>query len=377
MIEILEKQNCCGCAACVQVCPVRCISFEEDREGFRYPLADAGRCIGCNLCEAVCPVLHPLEKGAALSAFAAKASDPSLRKASSSGGIFSLLAGKVIRSGGVVFGARFDREWEVVHDYSETEEGLSAFRGSKYMQSRMETAFRDAKRFLDEGRSVLFSGTPCQIRGLHGFLRKAYSNLISVDVVCHGVPSPKVWRNYLDARFAGKRQQIRSILFRDKTAGWEHSSFAVDTENFTLREQAAENPFMKAFLADYILRPSCHACPAKSCACGSDITLGDFWGIRTVHPSFYDGDGVSAVLLRTRKGKDLFAELPVDKVVSDEGAIRSGNPALCVSSARPADRDQFWQDYLRSGRKCLSVLQRATRRPLKERIIRNLKKLLR
>lgn len=192
MIEIKDKKDCCGCSACVQKCPKQCISLKEDNEGFLYPEVDKSMCINCGLCEKVCPVLHQGESRKPLKVYAAKNQDEEIRRQSSSGGIFTLLAEKTIQDGGVVFGARFDEHWEVKHDYTETIEGLAAFRGSKYVQSRMEDNYRKAEMFLKQGRKVLFSGTPCQVAGLKRFLRKYYGNLLTIDMVCHGVPSPLV-----------------------------------------------------------------------------------------------------------------------------------------------------------------------------------------
>ena len=217
MIQIVDKSQCCGCTACVSVCPKQCIAMQEDEEGFLYPVVDTSLCIDCNLCQKVCPELHPMNTRTPLHVYAAKHKDEQIRLASSSGGIFTLLAEKVIDEGGVVFGARFNASWEVVHDYTETKEGLTAFRGSKYVQSWLGNCFSKVRSFLSEGRKVMFTGTPCQVAGLKQYLRKEYDNLLTVDVVCHGVPSPKVWRMYLDevAR-KGKKNQFCLTLSMEK-----------------------------------------------------------------------------------------------------------------------------------------------------------------
>lgn len=198
MIRIDRPTDCCGCEACAQRCPKQCIAMHADAEGFLYPRINTAACIDCGLCEQVCPVLRPAAPRTPTAVYAAKNPDERIRMESSSGGVFTLLAERTIRAGGVVFGARFDEAWEVVHDSTETIEGLAAFRGSKYVQSRIGTSFARAEEFLKQGRQVLFTGTPCQIAGLNRFLRRSYDNLLTVDVVCHGVPSPLVWRRYLD-----------------------------------------------------------------------------------------------------------------------------------------------------------------------------------
>ena len=193
MIEITEKYLCCGCAACVQRCPKQCIILHEDHEGFLYPKVDTDNCIDCALCEKVCPILNEGSNRKPLKVYAAINKDEKIRLESSSGGIFTLLAEQTIGEDGVVFGARFDENWQVRLDYTETIEGIAVFRGSKYVQARTENTYQQAEFFLREGRKVLFAGTPCQIAGLKKFLRKEYDNLLAVDFVCHGVPSPKVW----------------------------------------------------------------------------------------------------------------------------------------------------------------------------------------
>ena len=216
MINIEDKKQCCGCSACVQRCPKQCIVMKEDEEGFLYPVADKDVCIDCNLCEQVCPVLRQREEREPLDVYAAFNKNEEVRMQSSSGGVFTALAESIIKEGGVVFGARFNEDWEVVHDYVETVEGLSAFRGSKYVQSRIGCTFSQAEQFLKQGRKVLFSGTPCQIAGLKLFLRKEYENLLSVDFICHGVPSPGVWRQYLNEFIALMGNKKNSVFSPSK-----------------------------------------------------------------------------------------------------------------------------------------------------------------
>ena len=197
MIHIIDKHDCCGCSACVQKCPKQCISMREDDEGFLYPHVDEAECIGCGLCEAVWPLLNVGEPVDANKVLAAKNRDDGERMASSSGGVFIALAKDVIRRGGVVFGAVFDERWEVKHTYAETLDGVRRMMGSKYVQSRVESSFRDAEKFLRAGREVMFVGMPCQIAGLRGYLHKDYDGLLAVELLCHGAPSPGVWRKHL------------------------------------------------------------------------------------------------------------------------------------------------------------------------------------
>ena len=279
MIKIQNKQDCCGCTACVQRCPKHCISLKEDEEGFLYPIVDENICINCGLCEKVCPWLNHLEPISPIEVLAVKNRNEAERMASSSGGVFIALAKEVLSKGGVVFGAVFDENWEVRHTYAETLEAVKPMMGSKYLQSRIGDSYQEAEKFLKEGRQVLFTGTPCQITGLHKFLRKEYSNLLSVDFLCHGVPSPGVWRRYLNEEFdipskvdisARKldlsKPKIMDIEFRDKTMhGWRNYSFIVrgntsrsDTMSVLLSDTHNENPFMRGFLLDVYLLSLIH-----------------------------------------------------------------------------------------------------------------------
>ena len=369
MIQIEDKAKCCGCDACVQRCPKNCILLKEDGEGFLYPVVDKDSCVDCGLCEKVCPVLNQGEKRKPLHVYAAKNEDEEIRKKSSSGGVFTLLAVQVIKNGGVVFGARFNENWEVVHDYSETEEGLSAFRGSKYVQSKIGETYKQVEEFLREGREVMFSGTPCQISSLKLFLGKRYENLLTVDVICHGVPSPMIWRMYLKELLARQGDGKNSVLshsippflksirdiscidFRNKELGWKKFSFALTLSvpmghgaknTVLLSEPYTQNLYMKGFLSDLYLRPSCHACPTKSLKSGADITLGDFWGIQNIFPDIDDDMGVSAVLLNTEKGVKCYTSLKLQAQEMCYDDVLRYNPAICKSSLLPQKREIFW-----------------------------------
>ena len=354
MIDIKEKKDCCGCSACVQKCPKQCISLKEDCEGFLYPEVDKSICIDCGLCEKVCPVLYQELSQKPLNVYAAINKNETIRLQSSSGGIFSLLAEKIINEGGVVFGARFDKNWEVMHDYSETIEGLSAFRGSKYVQSRIGNTYIAARKFLEEGRWVLFSGTSCQIAGLKRYLRKEYNKLLTVDVICHGVSSPLVWREYLK-EINQKNIKITQISFRDKIKGWKKFSLSIcfssytDThENFYFHETLDENIYLQLFLHNLCLRPSCSNCPSKSGKCNSDISLADYWGIIRITPKMYDNKGTSLLLINTSKGKDIFYEL--DSKFAETSYIQAlrFNPAIENSCLVTNDSVEFWSLFNRS-----------------------------
>ena len=375
MIRIIDKSKCCGCNACVQRCPKQCISMREDEEGFLYPYVDIPSCVDCGICEKVCPVLNQEEPRKPLQVFAAKNKNEDQRLRSSSGGIFILLAEQTIREGGVVFGARFDKNWEVEHCYAETLEELEPLMRSKYVQSRIGNTYKEAERFLKGGRKVLFVGTSCQIAGLHRFLKRDYDNLFTVDFICHGVPSPGVWRKYLGeiencipsrSEVAGKNSVlsfslksmpvITGINFREKQLGgycWKKYGFVVHTKSPSKGDQNTvllstifqENIFMKAFLQNLILRPSCYSCPAKEGRSRSDLTIADFWGIETVFPKFDDDKGVGVVFVHTEKGENVFSSIDVECMdVEFDDAVKS-NSSYCKSVPIPIGRVTFWKYY--------------------------------
>ena len=320
--------------------------MSKDDEGFLYPVINEANCIDCGLCEKVCPELHPFAERNPQKVYAAINKNDHVRMNSSSGGIFYLLAEKTITEGGVVFGARFDEQWQVVTDYAETMEGVRAFMGSKYVQARMETAYADARKFLQEGRKVLFSGTPCQIAGIRHFLRKDYDNLLTVDIICHGVPSPKVWGRYLDEVVAAGRKAIRDVQFRNKRNGWKQFNFTMsynkEGQSVSLCNHHRNNHYMRAFLSDMILRPSCHGCQAKHGRSHSDITLADFWGIKLEMSGMDDDKGTSLLLVNTSKGRAAFDWSMIEhKETTAEKAINH-NPPYYFSVAAHARREDFF-----------------------------------
>lgn len=373
MIELQNKKDCCGCYACINSCPVACIEMQNDMEGFAYPVVNKDKCIDCGLCEKVCPVLNNLHFRKPLQVYAVKAKSEQIRKDSSSGGVFSLLGELVIQKGGVVFGACFDEHNKVVHRYATTKGGLAAFRGSKYVQSEIGDAYKNVKGFLKLGKIVMFSGTPCQIRGLHLFLREHYPNLLTVDIICHGVPSPKIWNTYLTSLLKRMPQyKIQNINFRDKQYGWRNFSFSLDFVNDKhvkhLIEPKYLNYYMRGFLSDIYLRPSCYHCPTRSLKSGSDITLGDYWGKESDLLDFMDDKGVSAVLLNTQSGVDYFKALDGEKRLSSYEDVLKGNQSIEKSHSEPMKRIIFYASFEHES--FYSLIDKMNRLTFKERIKR-------
>jgi len=349
MIHITNKENCCGCYACVSICPQNCIIMKEDTEGFRYPLINVQQCTDCGLCEKVCPVINRFPKPVNIpKVFAVKNNNEQIRLESSSGGVFSILAERTIHNSGVVFGARVDTNFSVIHDFTETYEGVEAFRGSKYLQSLIGDNYNKAEHFLKQGREVLFTGTPCQIAGLKHFLQEEYNNLLTVDIVCHGVPSPKVFRRYLEELNTQQDGRLEKIQFRNKTEGWKKFSFATRRKagknTVLFRQNLDKNIYMRGFLQNLYLRPSCHVCPSKNFTSGSDLTIGDFWGIQQIHPDFDDDKGCSLILCNNSKGQHIFKEIKNElKFIetSIDDALR-GNYSIVNSVLPHSSRDKFF-----------------------------------
>lgn len=377
MISIKDKKNCSGCSACASICPKQCITMTEDNEGFLYPKVNEDICINCGLCEKVCNELHPYEKSEPIHVFAAINKDEDIRLRSSSGGIFYLLAEKIIRESGVVFGARFDENWQVYIDYAEDLDGVEAFLGSKYVQARIGDAYKEVKHFLTQGRKVLFSGTPCQVAGLHKFLRKSYENLLSVDFVCHGTPSPKVWRMYLD-EVVNEIRNIRSIGFRTKEKGWKNFCFNLrynqSERTISMLSPHLDNPFMKAFLHDIILRPSCYECKAKGCSSKSDITLADFWGINTVFPELDDNKGTSLIFVNSIVGVKIFANLDIESKETNYAKIKPLNPACYKSSTKHPKRDEFFEKL--DNYNLIQLIDDCTKGSIKQQLKRIVKRIV-
>lgn len=360
MIIISDKQNCCGCAACAQKCPKHCITMQQDKEGFFYPIIDTVTCIDCGLCENVCPIINSYEKQSPLHTYAAINKNDEIRLKSSSGGIFTLLAEKIIDDGGVVFGARFDENWQVVIDYTETKDGIAAFRGSKYVQASTLNTYTQCEDFLKIGRKVMYTGTPCQIAGLKHFLRKDYDNLLTVDFVCHGAPSPKVWECYLK-EIVGTLTNARESSVCQKNIGWQLAPFQIiykkHEDTLTLSIPHDQNDYMKAFINDMILRPSCYMCATKECNSHSDITIADFWGVKKVIPEMYDNKGTSLVLIHTFKGDSYYKKIDVisKETVFEDGC--RGNPAI-YSSAKPHFRRDLFFIELQSSESIVALIQK-------------------
>ena len=364
MITITDKTKCCGCGACFNICPKHCITMRADAEGFLYPSVDKQNCVNCGLCEKVCPVLHVPSLTNLPQAYAAKNISDEIKLKSSSGGMFTALAEYILARGGVVFGAGFDKNWNVCHQYAETIDDLDKLRRSKYVQSDIGHTFEQAKNFLQQSREVLFTGTPCQIAGLKNYLGKDYANLLTADIICHATPSPNVWQKFLTQNFTVS--QIRAINFREKHFDWTHFYLSflmphalcahgnVQTINekifFHIRAAAAviyRNCFLKAFLQELINRPSCHVCQFKGQKRAADFTLGDLWGkwdrLITNEDRRY---GISALLVNSTKGRQVLSQIKAISITPvDLEQVARFNSALRTSTKAHPRRKEFFSLY--------------------------------
>ncbi len=311
-VKIEEKDLCCGCTACYSVCPKNAIKMVRDNEGFLYPEVDKEKCVNCGMCKKVCPILNK----AKLNEFKPKAylfqnSNEEIRKDSTSGGIFTAIGEFVIKNNGIVYGATFDDNFVVNHIGVESTYELCKFRKSKYVQSNQNNCFKEIKQYLDNGKLVCYSGTPCQVGGLRTYLRKDYENLILVDIMCHSVPSPLVFEKYKG--YILKKMNANKILninFRDKNKyGYKYSMMTVETDNGIYSQGIDTDPYLRAFFSDVSVRPSCYNCHFKTMKRVSDLTIWDCFNINEIDKSFDDDKGTTRVLVQSEKGEKLLENL--------------------------------------------------------------------
>ena len=310
--KLAKHSDCTGCLACADACNHAAIGVIKEGE-LLYPSIDKSKCVDCGMCKKVCPILRSeKENKKEIITYACYNKNLKDRINSSSGGIFVLLAKQIIKKNGVVFGATFDNEFNVKHSYIETEKDLEKFMGSKYTQSVIGDSYKKVKEFLEKNRFVLFTGTPCQIEGLKSFLQKDYDKLYTQDIICHGVPSPKLWKKYLLFQKNKYNEQINSISFRNKDNGWEKFQMKIQFDTKIYSQNHSNDIYMKAFLGNICLRDSCYNCSFKKKYRESDITLGDYWGVNNIHPDLNDDKGISVMIVNTPKGNELFEQIKED-----------------------------------------------------------------
>lgn len=360
MITVADKKHCAGCTACAEICPKNCIQMKPDEEGFLYPHVEENQCIKCSACDTVCPIQNPvIEKEKPQKAYLVQHRDETVRLDSSAGGAFTAIATVILQKGGVVFGAAYDENFYVRHSYVETVDDLKKFRNSKYVQSELGDSFRVVRDFLQKGRWVCFSGTPCQIEGLSKFLRKPYEKLILVDVVCHGIPSPLVWNKYLEyqKQFFPKPDNIR---FRDKFYGYKYSTMSIIQDGKNVYHAGSQlDPMLRSFFTDTCDRPSCYECLFKKRYRVSDFTIWDCFSVYDFDKKLDDDKGTTRVLCHTQKAWNLMSEVmeiadckevPADKLVTGvkemfESVPMSPKRTVFMSDAERLSGTELFKKY--------------------------------
>lgn len=361
MNKYLDRHNpsdCCGCSACVQKCPKQCITMHNDKDGFLFPIVVNSQCIDCGICAKVCPMENAVEPSDCQRYYGAYNVKTHEVINSSSGGIYPALAKWVIAQGGIVYGAALDSEHKLYHVGVNSLEEVSSTIGSKYFQSDIKKTYQECKSNLDAGKIVLFTGTPCQVHGLKCFLRKDYERLYTADVICHGVPSEKMFNAYVDFLEKKHKAKLVDINFRDKTRnGWSITlRYTMEFANGKRKDYfliSKLSEYFMAFLGGSIARESCYVCPFSSLSRPGDITMGDFWGYQTTRPDLRHDDGLSLILSNTDKGKELIDTLAkngiVLKKVDEECVKASENKNLYYPTKRPSLRDVVYQELENEG----------------------------
>lgn len=354
-MKSVEKTKCCGCTACQHACPQNAITMKEDKQGFKYPEIDVLRCTHCGLCRKICPFTM-LKKSATphYQVFAARHKSKAVLERSSSGGMFTAFSDYVLDRGGTVYGCKYDSDFKLVHLRVADRSGRDSLCGSKYVQSDLGDCYVQIREDLTDGKDVCFIGTPCQCAGLQSFLTKTdHSKLVTVALICHGVPSPKLFREYLDYCNEKRKAKITDYEHRPKHRHWGHierARFIYDNGDSD-SDSVLSQGWKWLFYSNAALRPCCYECPWAKGGHTADVTVGDYWGIEECMPDFYDRMGVSAVLINTPKGEYVFDE------VADTLEIRRScfedvikkNPNLTAPSKPLTDREKFWSVYRQKG----------------------------
>lgn len=345
MQEIAKKSKCTGCTVCVNVCPKHAITMREGNDGFLYPFIDEKKCINCGLCKRKCPVLTTDKNNALNKCYVAYANSEEVKKHSSSGGIFPLIADYILDNNGIVIGAAYDKENKLKHMAVKKKEDIQKLYGSKYLQSNLDNIFEYIKDNIKDNK-ILFVGTPCQVAGLKKFIKDENNHLICIDFICHGVPSAKLFSKYINELEEYNHDKLINYNFRDKSTGWDNYSNTATFKKSKVSELQKDNHYMKLFLSDVALRESCYNCNFKLGNKYSDITLGDFWGVKDLYPEMYNKNGVSAIILNTKIGEEVFENIK-NKITLKECEIEEitrSNPSLKISCNYNSKREEFFQD---------------------------------
>ena len=343
---MIDKLNdaCCGCQVCGDICKHNAISFKFNKEGFLFPYIDRDLCTECNVCELVCPMLNvPVGNDIKSSVASYAHTKP---QNSSSGGMFSVLASSILSQGGVVYGAAFDETHYLRHMRITNIEDHNVLCGSKYVQSDCRGIYKQVKEDLSQNLKVLFVGTPCQVAGLRKFLRHDYDNIYLVDLVCHGVPSPGIFADYLNYCEKLRNKKIKHFQVRDNREGWNNVFKSTilfhDSEEYN---SMLANLWNRIFFSELAIRKNCESCKFANQTRLGDITLGDFWGIQNANPLMYNKEGVSLLLINTKKGEKLFESVKLSLTYDIAHTVEKEHPNLYHSIKQDSRREEFMNDY--------------------------------
>lgn len=367
-----QKNKCYGCTTCLNSCPVGAIKMIEDEKGFLYPEVDEEKCISCGLCKKVCPYNKEISDNNVLNAYAAKNKDDYIRSLSSSGGLFSVMANYVLDNNGIVVGVILDNNLDVKHVCIDNKEDLVKMRGSKYVQSNMIGIFPQIKKHLENQKMVLFTGTPCQCAGLRNYLKKDYNNLFICDLVCHGVPSPKLFKEHID--LLNKKGKVINYKFRSKVNGWHNHTEVICYENKEDYKSNISQSFKQFFGSNLNLRDSCYNCKFANIKRIGDITIGDFWGAEKKCKNFDDNKGISLVLINNKHGMHLFKTIKDELILLDVTNIDYRQKPLLCHVNKSKKVDEFWDDYFKYG--YVYILKNYTRSIMMMKIRKILKKII-
>jgi len=342
---ICEKQNCYGCSACFNICPQNCISMVPDEEGFLYPFIDQTNCIDCKMCISVCQVHNDMSRTLDIQKYYAVKNNDTVRVNSSSGGMFTAISDYILTHNGVIVGAILKSDFTVSHILVNDIKGRNLLRGTKYVQSNLKNIFSEIQEILIKGKKVLFVGTPCQVEGLNLFLGKIYDNLITCDLVCHGVSSPKIFKSFIDYIQEKGKDKLVKFNFKDKELGWRRCGVSAEYKNKRIKNTLWLRSFNYLFSQNYINRPSCSRCKYVSYNRCSDITIGDYWGIERYYPEFEDQLGVSLVLVNTEKGEKLYQRVSQNLVQIEVKREETKQNSLSRLPKPNKQRESFWDYY--------------------------------
>lgn len=371
--------KCCGCEVCIDICPTKAITMKEDKEGFKYPIVNNEKCINCGKCIMICPIRNSsfrTQKYEKPQAYAIKLKNEQDRMESRSGGIFTAISDEILNNNGIVYGCILNKDFEAIHFRADNKKVRNLMRGSKYVQSTMSGISNQIIGDLKDGKKVMYTGTGCQVQGIRQSVpTNLQKNLLLVDIVCHGVPSPKIWREYLKYMADKYKGSITAVDFRNKKEyGWKDHVESIEVNGIRYDSKIYTNLFYN----HVIIRPSCFKCPYKNLNRPGDITIADFWGIDDAICGFNDNRGVSLVLINNDIGKKYFEKSKNDIVFKSVDLEKTLQPPLKSNFIEPSNRKKFWRIYYTKGfDKAIELYGVRKKESVRDRIKRKLKNIKR